>query len=149
ATGVVVGGGVAIAGGLTGAIMTAASFEEQMSAVASVSGATSEEFKLLEQEALRIGSSTSLSATEAAQAMEIMAKAGVPLSDILNGATEDAVNLANATGTDIVLSSETAAAAMNQFGVSSEEAADIIARSANASALDVNDWALALKSAGP
>ena len=131
---------------------TAMDFEAAMSAVSAVSGATAEQMERAEKVVLDVGYQTTMSATEAAAALEILIRAGVDLDAALDGVLMSAVNLAEATGVDIVLASETAAAAMNIFGYNAEEAArvvDAISQSANASALDVNDWSLALKYAGP
>lgn len=141
--------GAVIGTAFTFGVKSAVSFEKQMSAVQSVSGATGGDIDKLRQEALRLGKDTSFSASESAQAMEIMIKAGASLPDVLNGATEQILNLANATGVEVPLAAETASAAVNVFGSDYETVANVIAQSANASALDVNDWALAIKSVGP
>ncbi|MGN6033537.1 MAG: phage tail tape measure protein, partial [Thermomicrobiales bacterium] len=147
--GVMAGFGAVVLGAFGFGVKAGVDFESQMAAVGSVTGATGKDLSALREEAIRLGADTTFSATESAQAMEILAKAGVSTGDIMAGATEDVLNLAAATGTDVPLSAETAAASMNVFGVSSKDAADIISRSANVSSLDVNDWALAIKSAGP
>lgn len=144
--------GVATTGIMTLATSTAMDFEAAMSAVASVSGATADQMERAEKVILDIGYQTTMSATEAAAALEILIKAGVELDDALDGIALAAVNLSEATGVDITVAAETAAAAMNIFGYEAEEAnrvMDAISQSANASALDVNDWSLALKYAGP
>lgn len=66
-------GGVAIAGGLGFAVKTAADFEQGMSQVAAVSGATGDDFDALSEKAREMGSKTSFSATEAASGLEYMA----------------------------------------------------------------------------
>lgn len=142
-----IGAGILASFGI--ATKVGADFDAQISAVGSVAGATQEQLSALREEALRLGADTTFSASEAASGMEIMLKAGASLESVLNGGTEAVLNLSAATGVDVPLAAETAATAMNTFGVSAEEAADTIAQSANASALDVNDWALALKSVGP
>lgn len=147
-TGAVVAG-TAMTGAFAFGVKAAMNFEAQMSAVASVSGASTEQLAGLREEALRLGKDTSMSASEAGAAMEIMLKAGADLESVMTGATQAAINLSEATGAPIEQSAEVAAAAMNIFGVSAEHAANLIAQSANASALDVQDWALALKYAGP
>ncbi len=145
----ILGVGAAFLGTWGLATKTAMDFDAQISAVGSVAGASKDQLAALREEALRLGADTTFSASEAAAGMEIMLKAGASLESVLNGGTEAVLNLSAATGVDVPLAAETAATAMNVFGVSAEEAANIIAQSANASSLDVNDWALALKSVGP
>lgn len=147
---VVTGGAITGAVGL--AVNSFMSFEQQMDAVAAVSEATAEEMEALTAAALRIGQETSFNANQVGAAMEILAKAGIDLADITNGVAEGAVRLSEATGVDITLSAETAAAAMTVFNHTADETEyvmNVIAQSANASMLDVQDWTSALMYAGP
>lgn len=144
--------GGAITAGVGLAVKSFMTFEQQMSAVAAVANASAEEMEGLTQAALRIGQETSLNAVEVGQAMEILAKAGVPLQGIIDGIAEGAVRLSEATGVDITLSAETAAAAMTVFNYSAEETdrvMNVIAQSSNASMIGVEDWTTALQYAGP
>lgn len=52
--------GVGLATGLGAAIKTGMDFDQQMSGVRAISGATEEEFKALREAALQLGSSTSV-----------------------------------------------------------------------------------------
>ena len=63
-------GGLAVGAGLGVAVKTAANFEEAMSSVAAISGATGEDFELLSAKAREMGASTSFSASEAAEGLE-------------------------------------------------------------------------------
>jgi TP901 family phage tail tape measure protein len=148
----IAGFGAVVLGAFGIATNTTLNFDAQISAVGATAGATETELAALREEALRLGADTTMGATEAAQAMEIMVKAGAPLEAVLNGGAQAAINLAEATGTNIELAAETTATAVNQFkkfGLTYQESADIITQASNASALDVNDFALALKTAGP
>src|SRR4030067_690245 len=84
------------AAGLGIAINSAADFEERLSAIQAVSGATAEEMDLISEAALRIGKDTKFSATESALAMEELVKAGLTTTEVLNGAADATVNLAAA-----------------------------------------------------
>lgn len=120
-----------------GMIGGAADFEQQLSAVAAAlggiggaTGITEAQFKALNDEAGRIGSTTSVGATDAARAMELMAKAGVSLEAILNGGAQAAVNIAEATGEPIEQSAATMSSMLLLFqdlGIEADRAADIIA----------------------
>lgn len=152
-----------VGGGLTAftgaAVNSAMNFEAQIDAVGAVSGATTEDLKALSEEALRVGAATTFSATEVGVAAEILAKAGIDIKNITGdykngvmGIAEGAVRLSEATGSDITLSAETAAAAMTVFNLTAadtEHVMNVIAQSANASMLSVEDWTYALQYAGP
>jgi len=83
--------------------------------------------------------------------MEELAKAGVGVDDILNGAADAAVNLAAAGGIDLPEAAEIAANALGQFNLQAKDLAhvvDLIAGAANASAISVSDFNLSMKQAG-
>lgn len=137
--------------GLTGATTAAAKFEQALSAVQAVSGATEAEMKSISAAALRIGADTSFTATEAASAMEELVKAGVSVKDTLNGAADAAVALAAAGGISLPQAAEIAANAMNNFKLTGENmpyVADLIAGAANASAISVGEFGSSLSQAG-
>lgn len=59
----------------TASVMTAANFEEGMSKVQAISGATAEDMVLLGNKAKEMGSKTKFSATESSEALSYMAMA--------------------------------------------------------------------------
>jgi TP901 family phage tail tape measure protein len=143
--------GGAIAAGLGLAVKSASDFEKTLSAVKAVSGSTADEMQKVRDKALQIGQDTSFSSTEAAQAMEELVKAGVGVTDVLNGAADATVALAAAGGVDLPTAAAIAATAMNNFGLAAKDMphiADLIAGAANASAIDVNDFGLSMQQAG-
>jgi TP901 family phage tail tape measure protein len=149
-TAMAVAGGV-IAAGLGLAAKTAIDFEKQISAIGAVSGATKNELELLRKKALQIGTDTAFGATEAALAMEELAKAGISVTDILNGAADATVALAAAGGVELPAAAELAADAMNAFQLSAKDMpkiADLIAGAANSSSISVGDFAFSLKQVG-
>ena len=88
--------GAAIAAGVGLAIAKYAEFDQAMSNVnAAVQGTAAEQQKLSEA-ALAAGASTVFSATESANAIEELAKAGLSTSDILSGALTGSLDLAAA-----------------------------------------------------
>lgn len=142
---------LALGAGLALATKKAADFEAGLSAIAAVSGATTDDMELLRKKALQLGADTAFSATEAASAMEELAKAGVSLPDILNGAADATVALAAAGGIALPEAATIAANAMNTFGLSAKDlahVADLIAGAANASAIDVSEFGQSLQQAG-
>lgn len=104
-----------------GMVKTAASFEQQMSAVQAATLAGSGEMEQLSEAAKQAGVDTAFSATEAAQGIEELAKAGVSTSDILGGGLKGALDLAAAGGISVQEASESAANALTQFSLSGED----------------------------
>lgn len=143
--------GVAVAAGFGLAIKTASDFEFRMSAIQAVSGATAGEMDLISEAALRIGKDTVFSASDAALAMEELIKAGISTKDVLNGAADATVALAAAGGVDLPTAATIAANAMNQFNKTADElvgVTDTIAGAANASAIDMGEFAMSLGQVG-
>jgi TP901 family phage tail tape measure protein len=143
--------GLALSGGLAYAANKAIDFEHQISAVASVSGASATQLDALRKKALQLGADTSFSATQSAQAMEELAKAGISTTDILNGAADATVALAAAGGIALPESATIAANAMNQFGLTAQQLpkiVDQIAGAANTSAIDVGDLGRSMQQVG-
>lgn len=143
--------GLAIAAGLGAGVYAAANFEQRMSAINAVSGATGQELDALRQKALQLGKDTQFSASEAASAMEELVKAGLSVDDVLNGAADATVALAAAGEVDMPTAATIASNAMNQFNLAAEDmvkVADNIAGAANASAIDVTDFGQSMQQAG-
>lgn len=152
--------GVATAGAGLAAVIgasvgAAADFEAAMSGVGAVAGATGDQMAQLSATALQLGQDSSLAgigATDAAKAMAELAAAGVSVDDIIGGAARGALLLASAGGIDVARAAEIAANALNQFGLSGNQAghvADLLAAAANASSADVGDLGESLKFVGP
>jgi TP901 family phage tail tape measure protein len=141
----------AIGGALGFAVKKSMDFEAQIDRVGAVAGATPAEIKKLEQAALDLGASTSKSATEVAQGMEIMAAMGYNTNQIL-AAMPGIIAAAEASGEDMALVAETVSAALNAFGLEASEAsrvADVLAQAANDSAAGVQDMQYTFKYAAP
>jgi TP901 family phage tail tape measure protein len=140
-----------LAAGFAYAAKKAVDFEHQISAIAAVSGATKVELDEMRKKALQLGADTVFSASQAASAMEELAKAGISTTDILNGAADATVALAAAGGIDLATAATIAANAMNQFGLKAQQLpkiVDSIAGAANSSAIDVHQLGLAMQQVG-
>lgn len=136
--------GAAVAGGFALAVNSAANFEQRMSAVGAVSGATGDQMDAMRGKALQLGKDTAFSATDAASAMEELVKAGVKVPDVLNGAADATVALAAAGEVSLPRAAEVAANAMGAFNLTAKEMphiADLYAGAANASAISVDELA--------
>ena len=130
---------------------TAAEFEQSMAKVAAVSGATGKEFQALEQDALRLGSSTSFTASEVSGLQLEFAKLGFT-SDEITKVTEATLNLAKASGSDLARSAEVAGATLRGFGLEANETervTDVMASSFSTTALDMESFAEAMKYVAP
>ena len=143
--------GAVIAAGLGVAVNSAANFEQRLSAIEAVSGATGKQMDQLSDKALQLGKDTQFSATESASAMEELVKAGLSVEDVLNGAADATVNLAAAGELSMPEAATIASNAMNQFNLAAKDMpkiADKIAGAANASAIDVSDFGQSLSQVG-
>lgn len=139
--GAVMGGiGIAAVAGFGVAVNAAANFEQRISAIGAVTGASGKDLDQFRQLALQLGADTKYSAGEAASAIEELAKAGVSLPDIMSGAAAAVTDLAAAGEVDLTRAAEITANAMNAFGIAGKDAshvADVFAQAANTSAADV------------
>jgi TP901 family phage tail tape measure protein len=143
--------GAAATAGVGAAIKVAASFDQQMSAVGAVANATAEQMKALDALALQLGKDTSFSAREAAQGLEELVKAGISVDNILGGAAKGALDLAAAGAVTVGEAATIASNAMNAFSLKGSDmahVADVIAGTANASAIDVNQFKFSLAAVG-
>lgn len=107
-------GGV-VALGIGKAVSSFADFDAAMSAASAATGAAGAEMEQLRDLAIKAGQDTQFSATEAAQGITEMAKAGVAAKDIMGGGLAGALDLAAAGQIDVGRASEIAATALNQF----------------------------------
>lgn len=141
----------AIGGALGFAVKKSMDFEAQIDRVGAIAGATPSELKKLEKASLDLGSSTSKSATEVAQGMEIMGAMGYNTNQIL-AAMPGIIAAAEASGEDMALVADTVSAALNSFGLEASEAsrvADVLAQAANDSAAGIQDMQYTFKYAAP
>jgi TP901 family phage tail tape measure protein len=145
--------GLIAAAGLGVMVAKAATFEQAMSNVAAATHESEANMGLLRDAAIDAGASTAFSASEAAAAIENLAKAGVATADILgeNGALNGSLALAAAGQLEVADAAEFTATALTQFQLAGSEAthvADILAAGAGKAQGEVSDMANALKYAG-
>lgn len=143
--------GLGLLGAAGAAVKMAADFDKQMSAVQAATHATSGDMERLRQAALDAGADTKYSATEAAKGIEELSKAGISTADVLAGGLKGALDLASAGTLDVGEAAETAASAMNQFGLKGKDVphiADLLAAAAGKAQGSVHDMGMALNQAG-
>lgn len=133
-------------------IATAADFEAKMSNIKAVTGASAETMAQFDKAATKAGADTAFSASEAADAIGELAKAGVSTEDILNGGLTASLNLATAGELDLKEAAEITSTALNAFrrdGMTATQAANQLAGAANASATDVHELKYGLSMVAP
>ncbi|WP_313366390.1 phage tail tape measure protein [Microbacterium sp.] len=139
--------GAVLSAGLAVAVKASMDFDAQMSNVQAATHETAANMDLLRQAALDAGESTVFSATESAQAIEELAKAGVSTKDILGGGLAGALDLAAAGGLDVATAAGIAATSLQQFkleGSDMSHVADLLAAGAGKAMGDVTDLSQAL-----
>ena len=135
----------------TAAVMTVAKFDDSMSKVQAISGATGDELDSLRDLAKDLGSTTAFSASQAADAMQYLALAGWETNQILD-ATPQMLALASAGAMELSQAADIVSDTMSAFGMEAEDAgraADIFAAASSKSNTDVQMLGEAMKYAAP
>jgi TP901 family phage tail tape measure protein len=133
------------------AVKMSADFDKSMSAVKAATHAGGAEMEQLRQAALAAGKSSQFSATQAADGITELAKAGVHTADIMGGGLKGALDLAAAGQVSVSEAAETAASAMTQFKLSGAQVphiADLLAAAAGKAQGSVHDMGYALSQSG-
>lgn len=126
-------------------------FEQQMSKVSAISGATGDELEALNKKAREMGATTKFTATEAGQAFEYMAMAGWKTQDMLDGVS-GIMSLAAASGEDLATTSDIVTDALTAFGYAAKDAghfADVLAVASSNSNTNVAMMGETFKYVGP
>ena len=134
-----------------GAIKGASELEAKLSEVAAVSGATTKEMVDLRTAAEAAGSTTKFTATEAADALGNLSRAGLSAKDAIT-ALPPVLQLAQAGGVGLAQASEYVTKTIMGLGLAFEDAgrvADVLAKGANASNTSVDGLAQAMSYAAP
>ncbi|WP_051405041.1 phage tail tape measure protein [Bacillus cihuensis] len=133
------------------AIKTGMDFEESMSKVAAISGATGKDFKALENQARELGASTKFTAKEASEGMQYLALAGFKTKDIMS-AMPGMLDLAAAGAMDLGKAADITSDTMQAFGMKATEAshaADVFAYAQANANTNVEQMGEALKYSAP
>lgn len=120
---------VPIAGVVGASLRAGMAFDQQMSKVSAISGATGKDLESLRNNAKKMGAQTKFSATEAGQALEYMAMAGWK-TEQMNAGLPGIMNLAAASGEDLAQVSDIVTDSLTAFGMKAEESghfADVLA----------------------
>lgn len=137
--------------GIGVAVSKFADFDQAMSNVAATGDDARGSLDSLREAAIQAGASTVFSATESANAIEEMAKAGVDAKDILGGGLSGALDLAAAGGLGVADAAGIAATALKVFNLEGSDmghVADLLAAGAGKAMGDVSDLSQALAQGG-
>ncbi len=133
------------------ATRTFAGFSDEMATVQAVTGATGKAFEALTDQAKELGRTTSFTASQVAQGMTALGRAGFDAAEI-QAATPAMLNLARATGTDLGAAAGIAASALRGFRMEATDTtriADVLVAVANNSAQTLDDLGQSLSYVGP
>ena len=151
--------GAVIAGGalvkfLKDSVVAAKNFNAAISNLSAITGAVGKDLEYLRNAALEFGSTTTLSASQAAEALKLVASAKPDLLEsgaALKEVTKQAILLAEASGTDLAQAAATVGKSLNQFGADADQAArfvNVLAAGAKFGAAEIPAISASLKSAG-
>lgn len=149
-----IGRALALFGGgaiLRNAVRVLAQFEQSMSTVAAVTGATEEELASLRDTATDLGIRTRFTARQAADALVTLSRAGFSVVESQE-AVADVLNLAQAGGIGLAEAASIAASALRAFSIDAsrtDEVVDILAATANSANTNISELGEALKFASP
>jgi TP901 family phage tail tape measure protein len=142
---------IGVSMGVESLVRTNAEFGKSMSQVAAISGATGAELEKLRQTALQMGADTSFSASQAADALGLLAQAGFSASEAIE-AVPQVLALASAGALDLATAADIASNVMNGFRLSTADAgriADVLAQSAASTNASVQQMGQSMATAAP
>lgn len=132
-------------------LRTLASFSQAMSTVKAVSGATEAQFEALRARAKELGAETRFTATQAAEGMVLLSRAGFTAGESLTSVT-DVLLLAQAGGLDLASAADIAASTLRGFRLEADQAsrvADVLATGANRANTTVGELGDGMKYVAP
>lgn len=135
----------------SGAVKDAAEFEAQMSTVGAVSGASAADMEKLRAAAEKMGAETKYNATEAAQGLENLARAGLNAEESIT-VLPSVLSLATANGIDLADSASYITQAVAGMGLSMDQAGrvtDVLSAAASNANTDIKGMGEALAYAAP
>ncbi|RKZ20195.1 phage tail tape measure protein [bacterium] len=131
---------IGIAASLAKSVQLLAKFSQEMSTVAAVTKATANEMEDLTAVARELGATTRFSATQAAEGMTFLARAGFEVDEVMS-AIGPTLKLAQAGGLGLGRAADIASNVLTGFGLAATEAArtiDVLALAANSANTNVD-----------
>jgi len=139
---------------LKGSSDKAAEFENAVSNLSAITGATGKDLDYLANKARELGAATTLSATQSAQAFKLIASGKPELlenAEALASVTKEAVTLAEAAGITLPEAANALTSSLNQFSADASEASryiNVLAAGSKLGASEITDLAASMKYAG-
>lgn len=139
---------------ISDAVRVTKQFESAIADLSAITGATGKDLSFLSDASRELGKTTTLSATQAAEAFKLIASAKPDLLsnvEALKMVTKEAVTLAEAAGTTLPEAANTLGSSLNQFGAEADQAArfiNVLAAGSKMGASSIADVSLAMKNAG-
>lgn len=147
--------GVGLAAKLAGDnIATALNFEKSVSQLSSLTGKTGEDLEQLKEYAIELGGTTTLSASQVADAFKMIGSQQPQLlesSEALRDVTKAAITLSEAAGIELATAAQTLSTSINQFGGDSSNAErfiNILAAASQKGAGDISFLGEAISKSG-
>lgn len=137
--------------GLKDTMQTYTDFEKGLSSVQAVTDATDEEMQTLKKTALDLGASTAWSASNVADAEQLLGQAGYSVDETIT-ALPGLLSLASAGSLDLASATSIASSTLRGFSLDASQTthvADALALTANATNSDVTDLGESLKYISP
>lgn len=146
--------GLVVAAAVTGSIVAFARFEDRINRTAVIIGKgtkiAGKDFDALRSRAIQLGRDTLFTATQTAEGMQVLAKAGLTTAEVME-TVDDAINLAIAGEVDMASASRAVVATMKQFSLEVGDAGkitDMLAVAANSSLASIQGLADSMKYTG-
>ncbi|WP_417741506.1 phage tail tape measure protein [Salipiger sp.] len=148
-------GTTALVGGMVAfgrsALNAGREFQAMMQRVEAATKASEAEIAQLSAKAKDLGATTAFTATQSAQAIEVLAKNGLDVTTILGGALDSSISLAGALGSEVAPAADLVTDLMQQFGLEADKLPEIVDRVTGAaftSKFGFDDLRLAIAQAG-
>lgn len=122
-------GAISVVSGFKSVINVTKDFNREISALSAITGAVGKDLEYFKEQALAIGSATTLSASEAAVAFKLIASAKPDLlasAEALTAVTKEAVALAEASGVTLPEAANVLGTSLNQFQLGADKASEAI-----------------------
>lgn len=140
-----------IVGFAIASVRATATFQKSMNSIQAKTSATTSEMKEMETQARLLGSTTSFSASQAADAMAFLGQAGLDVNEIL-AATPQVLALAAASNTDLARTADIASNIMGAFKIEAKDmglVADVLAATTAGANVNMEQLAESMKFAAP
>lgn len=139
---------------LTSSVKKIADFEEQVSNLSAITGATGEDLDFLANKAIELGGATTKSSIDTVKAFKLIASAKPELlsnAAALAKVTEEAITLSEASGLDLPVAATALTDSLNQFGLAADQSSrviNILAAGSKFAAAEIPDLTMSLKEFG-